>query len=922
MIITNLKVNHLTNPFGYDVKQPVFSFQVAESTGKHMKEARIRIATTESMENPVFDSGYSSDISSLAYAPEFLCEGGIRYYWDVSVVADNGDIGTSDVSRFEDGRKEKTWDIPWITAPFDQQTHPVFKKKFQTAEGKKVLQARLYMSGLGLYEAYLNGEKTGEEYLAPFYNDYRFWVQYQTYDITAQLQEGVNEIAASLGNGWYKGRFCYLNEGDNENIYGDHFQLSGELLITYEDGSEQRIQTDESWVCTESPVLFSNLYDGEIYDANIEINLQEELQEDLQENPDKVRHAVLIEAPKGTVTQRMSPPLVIHERISPVKLIRTPAGEQVLDFGQEITGWVEFDCDCPQGTKIHLQHGEILQQDNFYRDNLRSAKAEYTYISGGKPAHVRPHFTFYGFRYVKVEGIQLAEENLEHYNFEACAIYSDLDQTGKIETSDAKLNRLIENTLWGQKGNFLDVPTDCPQRDERLGWTGDAEVFCATASFHCDTAAFYRKFLKDMRLEQEINQGAVPYVVPDLLSTIREKAGEPAPDMTKSDWGEAGSCAWGDAATVIPWTMYQFYGDRNLLAEGYDNMKMWTDFIIHMDETYCQGRRLWQVGFHFADWLALDNPDPESCFGSTDPHYVASVYYLYSASMTAKAAAVLGYEKDAAYYEQIEREVRQAIRETYIDKDGRVKIETQTAAVLAIYFDLVSSEQMPRVVEQLMSMLKSNHMHLNTGFVGTAYLCKCLSKAGHTDAAYTLLFNEDYPSWLYEVNMGATTVWERWNSVLPDGSISGTGMNSLNHYAYGAVCEWIYQDVCGITPVEDAPGFKKVILAPKPDERLGWAYGEYMSAAGLYKSSWKMSGGHLSCEIEIPFDCEARFMAPDGFEIAEVKEIDFDSSEEEIRESAQKNPVTYSNGIKPAETTKITEHQFTAGVYQIKLIKR
>lgn len=862
MKITNLKVNHLTNPLGFNVKKPVFSFQVAESTGKVAKESRIRISAEESMQNPLYDSGYSSEISSLAFKPDFICEGGKRYYWDVSVRADNGEVGTSEAAWFEGGRKEEKWEIPWITAPFGQEIHPVFEKEFQLDAQRKAVSARLYISGLGVYEAYLNGEKTGDEYLAPFYNDYRFWVQYQTYDITRQLHEGTNQLAVALGNGWYKGRFCYLNDGDNANIYGDHFQLSAEILITYEDGGTQRIQTDESWKCRKSHVLFSNIYDGEVYDAN------------LDEQFLQMEQAVQIDSPRGCVTERMSPPLTIHERIRPVKLIYTPMGEQVLDFGQEITGWVEFDFEGVAGTKIHLQHGEILQQGNFYRDNLRTAKAEYTYISNGKSAHVRPHFTFYGFRYVKVKEIDLTEENLEKFQFEACAIYSDLDQTGRIETSNVKLNCLIENTLWGQKGNFLDVPTDCPQRDERLGWTGDAQVFCATASYHCDTAAFYRKFLKDMLLEQQVNQGAVPYVVPDLLSVIREKAGHPAPDMSKADWGEAGSCAWGDAATVIPWTLYQFYGDRTLLAETYDNMKQWTDFIIHMDETYCAGKRLWQVGFHFADWLALDNPDPESCFGSTDPHYVASVYYLYSASMTAKAAAVLGKEEDAAYYSKIEAEVKKAIQETYIQADGRVKIETQTAAVLAIYFDLVSKEQMPHTIEQLMSMLRKNNMHLNTGFVGTAYLCKCLSKAGHTDTAYTLLFNEDYPSWLYEVNMGATTIWERWNSVLPDGSISGTGMNSLNHYAYGAVCEWIYRDVCGIIPTEEGVGFKKIILAPKPDARLGWSYGEYMSASGLYKSSWKLDGNRLICEARIPFDCSARFVAPDGYEIREVEEID------------------------------------------------
>ncbi|MDD3277945.1 MAG: family 78 glycoside hydrolase catalytic domain [Lachnospiraceae bacterium] len=861
MIITNLKVNHLTNPLGYDLTNPVFSFQVARSTGKHLDKAQIRVASSADMEEVLYDSGCRKDISTLAFTPEYRFEGGKRYYWQVSAWAEDGDFGSSEPAWFEGGRKEENWDLPWITASFDQSIHPIFFRDFQLDTQKSVRNARLYILGLGLYEAYLNGEKVGTEYLAPYYNDYRFWVQYQTWDITEQLRAGENYIAIMLGNGWYKGRFCYLNGAANENIYGENFQLSAQLLICYEDETWQSIQTDTDWRCKKAPVVFSNIYDGEVYDGR--------LLSDREEYP-----VLSVKPPQGKVTCRMSPPLTIHERFCPVRLIHTPAGEQVLDFGQEITGWVEFDYDGSKGTRIHLAYGEILQEGNFYRENLRTAKAEYTYVSGEQSAHVRPHFTFFGFRYVKVEGISLTEENLARFHFEACAAYSDLEQTGRIETSNAKLNRLIENTKWGQKGNFLDVPTDCPQRDERLGWTGDAQVFCATACYHMDTAAFYRKYLRDCLLEQQINHGAVPYVVPDLLSVVREKMGEHAPDPSDTRWGESGSCAWGDAATVIPWTLYQFYGDKKLLAETYGNMKLWTDYILYIDENYCQGRRLWQAGFHFADWLALDNPDAQSCFGSTDPYYVASVYYYYSASMTAKAAAVLDKPEDAAYYHKIKEEVKAAIQKNYMGEAGAGKLKTQTALVLALYFDLAPEKDRPELTEQLLSMLESSNMHLTTGFVGTAYLNKCLSRAGLNREAYTLLFQEDYPSWLYEVNLGATTIWERWNSLLWDGSISDTGMNSLNHYAYGSICEWIYRDVCGIIPTEEGPGFKKIILAPKPDGRLGWVRAEYRSASGLYRSGWSLDGDQLICEVEIPFDCEAEFVIPEGYELEDKKVLD------------------------------------------------
>lgn len=878
MKITGLKTNHISNPLGYDIKSPVLSFVVEESTGKKLKAARIQISKNADMSEPIYDSGMSEEISSLGHVPaEGLAEsleGGCRYYWNVEAEADNGDRGLSETAWFEGGRKEEEWDLPWISAPFDKEEHPVIGKTFQVKNAEQVSSARLYIAGLGLYEAYLNGSKAGDEYLTPYFNDYRFWIQYGTYDVTAQLQEGENRIAVMLGNGWYKGRFGYEGGGKEKELYGDRYLLSAELVLTYADGHQERIVTDESWKCRKSPVRFSNIYDGEIYDASIciwdETNdvpaVLAELPQDLAADPAR------------KVCERKSVPLRIHERISPEKLIVTPKGEKLIDFGQEISGWVEFDYSGQKTDRIYLQYSEIMQEDCFYRDNLRTALAEFTYLPaaecGGESAasvHVRPHFTFYGFRYVKVEGIDLTEENLQDFNFRACAIYSDLERTGYITTSDPKLNRLIENTVWGQKGNFLDVPTDCPQRDERCGWTGDAQVFCATASYHMDTAAFYRKYLTDMLYEQQIGNGAVPYVVPDILSIYREHHNLPEFDLTENRWGEEGSCAWGDAATIIPWTLYQYYGDKQLLAETYPNMKAWTDFIIYMDENHCGGGRLWNVGFHFADWLALDNPEKGSCFGKTDPYFVASVYYMYSAQLTAKAAHVLGKAEDEAYYSRIAAEVKQAVRDEYITKTGRVATDTQTAQVLAIYFDLVPEEQKGKVAKELKRKLMDRNMHLDTGFVGTGYLCKALTKAGMAEDAWTLLFQEDYPSWLYEVNMGATTVWERWNSVLPDGSISDTGMNSLNHYAYGAVSEWIYRTAVGIAPDETVPGFKKAVFAPVPNKRLKFANASYASASGTWRFGWEYTPDDgLTFIAKVPFDCEGNFIIPEGYRMTEL----------------------------------------------------
>lgn len=887
MKLTNLKTNQIKNPLGFPVSSVSLSFQVEESTGTALKEARICISDRSDMSRIVYDSGMTDAVSSLGFQPDFHFEGGTRYYWTVSARADDGDFGESGVAWFEGGRRKTAWDVPWIASPFGRDIHPVMAKRFGgVGAGREVASARLYLSGLGVYEAYINGEKIGDEYLAPFFNDYRYWVQYETYDITAQIRSDANTIAVMLGEGWYKGRFGYLGEGKEAGIYGDEFLLSAELVIRYADGSEETIQTDETWDCFPSPVQSSSIYDGEVYDGRIRLwNDRGELAKEAMGSTQAARMAPREILPAGTVEERLSLPLTIHERISSPKLIITPKQEQVLDFGQEISGWVEFDCPASaRGAVIRLQHGEILQEGCFYRDNLRTAKAEFTYICPDGPekggadgsrseadsSHIRSHFTFFGFRYVKVSGVTLTQETVADWKFEACAMYSDLERTGFLTTSNEKLNRLIQNTLWGQKGNFLDVPTDCPQRDERLGWTGDAQVFCATASYHMDTGAFYRKYLKDMLFEQREHGGGVPYVVPDILSIVRRRHGEPEPDIRDNRWGEYGSCAWGDAATVIPWTMYLFYGDKKRLEEAYPNMKEWTDFIIHMEETVCGGGRLWNQGFHFADWLALDNPDPESCFGRTDAYYVASVYYLYSARLTAKAARTLGRMDDWEYYTRIADEVKAAVRREYITPDGHIKTETQTALVLALYFDLLEEERREAAAGRLKKRLEENGMHLDTGFVGTAYLCKALTKAGMTKEAYTLLCNEDYPSWLYEVNMGATTVWERWNSVLPDGSISGTGMNSLNHYAYGAVAEWMYQTMCGIAPDETAAGFKRAVIAPKPDERLSFVKGEYRSASGVYRAAWRREENRVVFEVEVPFDCQAVFYVPEGMRLTEI----------------------------------------------------
>ena len=855
MKIEKLKTNHIVNPLGYRMQNISLSWVVTEAAGNYAVKTRVQIATDAALTNLVHDSGERGDISSVDYAPEFALQPGTRYYWQVQVWDDAGDCGTSDNAWFEPAVEMKA--AHWIKAPFAENIQPLMRKT--VILDREVTRARLYICGLGVYEAYVNGEKIGDEHLAPYYNDYNLWLQYQTYDVTAQLQKGENCLGVMLGNGWYKGRFGYIEHLDK--LYGTVCHMICELHLTFADGSEQIIPSDESWQCAPSPVLKSSIYDGEVWDSRRKIphwNTVDYAGSDFAP-------AVLCEENSALLTPRMSLPVKIMERVKPVELIHTTAYELVIDFGQEVTGWVEFRCAEPADTEIMLQYGEILQQGKFYNDNLRTAKAEYHYIADGKETWVRPHFTFYGFRYVKVSGMR--EVNLA--DFVACVLYSEMERTGSIETSNPKVNRLIQNASWGQKGNFLDTPTDCPQRDERMGWTGDAQVFSPTANFFMYTPAFYAKYLHDMKLEQDALGGSVPNVVPNILGQIgRLLARQGKETDNAAVVSPNGSCAWGDAAAVIPWTVYRSFGDKELLAAQYGNMKDWVDHIRKVDVERCGGKYLWTDGFHFADWLALDNFHQDSCYGATDPYFVASAYYYYSTCLTAKAADVLGKAEDTAYYHDLAAHIKEAFLAEYYTKTGRLAQETQTALAIVLWLDLIPTGARQRQVDTLVAKIHEENDHLTTGFVGTPLLCPVLTENGHADLAYTLLFNEDFPGWLYEVNMGATTVWERWNSVLPDGSISDTGMNSLNHYAYGAIVEWMVRFMCGLNMTE--PAYTRFTVAPYPDARLDWAKLSYASAQGEIRCEWKRQDDCILYTVEVPFGTQADFVLPQDAAVTEI----------------------------------------------------
>jgi len=831
--ITQLKTNRIANPLGFAIEQPAFSWIAEDTSDTVQAAAQVLVSYDRHFEHVLFDSGRVDGpaIDSLAYRPPIELKPRTRCYWKVRVWGET-ERAESDVAWFETAKMDESWQAAWITPDWDDRgLHPILYRFFNLPA--RPIAARAYLCGLGLYHFELNGKKVGDEHFTPYCNAYDRWIQYQTFDITDHLEVGSNRVSVMLGNGWYKGR--YGANGGVAEFYGDRFALIGELHITLEDGSEVVVATDSSWRAQPAPVVASDIFDGETYDARIGKAVP---------SPETTFAVRPIELDKSRLEARRSLPVCINEAIKPVALIHTPAGETVLDMGQNMTGWVRFRTNAPEGTPIHLQFGETLQDGSFFRDNLRTAKAEYTYIADGTEAVVQPYFTFFGFRYVKLSGWAGA---LDLDDFTGCAVYSQMDLTGEIETSNEKVNQLLRNALWSQKGNFLDIPTDCPQRDERLGWTGDIQVFSGAACFNMDAAAFLAKYAYDLAQEQGKIGGMVPHIVPMV------------------NLNKGGSAAWADVATILPWNLYQFYGDLGILAQQFESMRAWVDYIQRIDDAG-GGRRLWTEGEHFGDWLSLDASDPTSRRGGTPHDFIASAFYCYSARLVAQAAALLGQQEQAEAYGQLSAEVKAAIQQEYFTATGRLAVPTQTGYVLALFMDLVPDAHRARTQADLVARLKADNAHLRTGFVGTPYLCRVLSASGANDLAYKLLLNEDYPSWLYAVNLGATTIWERWNSLNPDGSISSTGMNSLNHYAYGSIVEWMYRDMCGLNPTarDSGPtGFRHARIAPKPDRSLQWARVRYRSAAGLYTSGWRFDdAGRITIEIAIPFNASAQVVLP------------------------------------------------------------
>ena len=842
MKISHLKINGIKNPVGFAFDKVLCSWKVSDTKARKQIWARIEISLKKDFKDLIAVKEGGNLKSNETQIQVSLCPH-TTYYWRVKVTGDNGEIGVSDVAFFETGKRSEPWKAMWIGPDIDDKFHPVLRKQFRMSFAEKEPEkARLYICGLGVYEAYVNGKKAGEDYLAPFINDYRECFQYQTYDVTellkSQKEEQILEII--LGKGWYLGTFGL--DGEDKN-FGDRMAAIAELRIEYAGGKCEIVGTDLSWQYRGSDIEDSGIYFGEILNRHLWKN-----RKNLWKQVDKVEI-------EGRLVERYSLPLKVKEERIPVEILCTPLGETVLDMGQNFAGYMEFMADFPVGTKIEIECGEVLQKNNFYHDNYRDAAAKFIYVSDGRRETVRPHFTYYGYRYLKVSGWP---RELKKMDIVGKVVYSDLDRTGFIESSDEKINRLYQNCLWSQKSNFLDMPTDCPQRSERLGWTGDAQVFAKTASYNMDTRAFFRKYLQDLRSEQKRCGGGVPNFIPNL-----EKI-------------SIFSSAWGDAATFLPSQLYETFGNLAEMEDYYPLMKDWVDYMTEEDEK--KGKTyMFQPAMQFGDWLALDGISEQSMKGGTDDNYIGAVYYYRSTVLLAQMAKRLAeaveedygqkticifdkeYSADALKYESLAENIRQAILNEYFTPSGRLSIDTQAAYVIALKFGIYRDKE--KLKKQFHDRLRRDGYKIKCGFVGAPLLCTVLCENGMENLAYHFLFQESFPSWLYCVNLGATTIWERWNSLLADGTISGTGMNSLNHYSYGSVAEFFYSHIAGILPLE--AGYSRVLIEPKPNVKFHYFNCSYDSACGKYVVNWKIEeNGMFNLHCEIPFGCEAEVVLP------------------------------------------------------------
>jgi len=734
------------------------------------------------------------------------------------------------------------WTARLISPDDDFAGAPLLRTEFALEDGHGGIgSAVLHATAHGVFQAYLNGAPVGDDVLSPGWSSYEWRLRYRTYEVTALLTTDPSSppvLGFALGNGWFRGR---LGWSGGRGYYGDELGVLAQLEITYADGHVQRVVTDGDWTAGPSAVTANDLYDGQDVDAR--------LVSDAWLRPGFVGDGWVGVHPGerdvATLAPYVSPPVRRVDERAPARIWTSPSGKTLVDFGQNLVGWVKFAARGTAGSVITLRHAEVLEHEELGTRPLRSAEATDRFTLSGGDDVFEPTFTFHGFRYLEVDGWpgELTADDLT-----AVVISTDLERIGTFECSNDLLTRLHSNVVWGARGNFVDVPTDCPQRDERLGWTGDLAAFAPTAVYLFDAQSFLRDWLLDLDLEQRHADGMVPFVVPDVLKYLDHPPEFPTPDST---------AVWSDAAVWVTWAVYQAYGDVSVLADAFPAMAA----HVRRVEGLRSPTGLWDTGFQFGDWLDPTAPPEEPFKAKADNGVVATICLFRSASLVAEAARLLGRDDDAAHFADVAEQTRAAFVTHYLHDDGTIHSDAPTVYALAIVFGLLDENRTARSGERLAALVAEGGYHIQTGFAGTPFVTDALTLTGHLDDAYRLLLQTECPSWLYPVTMDATTIWERWDSMLPDGTINPGEMTSFNHYALGAVADWMHRTIGGIAPAE--PGYRTVRVAPRPGGGIEWATSSLRTPYGVVAVSWTDGPEGLTLEIEVPDGVTAVVDLPD-----------------------------------------------------------
>lgn len=879
--LAGLKCEYLIDPLGIDVTTPRLSWIIEASSDKvyNQKQTAYHILVASAPERlteadaDLWNSGkISSDENfQVGYKGKVLISQQ-KCYWKVKIWnTKNNFTQWSDVAFWSMGLlQESDWKAKWIGDQPDMvqkvykdnldkydpknnstlnnvrpvaPSSPMLRKKFTVKSPVK--NALLYVSALGYYEIALNGIKTGDHVLAPEWTDYNKRVQYQVFDLSQNLRQGENVLSSVLGDGWYLGMLGptkWHKDYPHRGVYGNDRRLIAQLVINFTDGTQQIVGTDESWkINTKGFIVSADNFLGQTIDAQ---NIPQGWK-DIDFNDESWEKAYVDDAVKKNMEAQKSEPVRVYQYLPPVSI--SPLGDKVIvDFGQNIAGWTQLKITGEKGAKLKIRHGEMLDDDgSLYTKNLAAAiqEDEYT-LSGGKD-EFEPSFTYHGFRYIEISGLKAP---LDKAQIRACAISSDPDVTGSFECSNLKLNQLYKNIIWTQRNNMTSIPTDCPQRDERMGWMGDAQVFCQNSMFNMDMAAFYTKWVKDIRDAQSL-RGTFPDI---------------APHANKPDIRFSNAPAWADAGIIVPWRMYQNYGDKELLRHHYDAMKRYIENIRNQNPNH-----LWikDTGNHYGDWLNANTVIAEGYSktrGEIPKDVFATAFYANSTKLFSQIAAVLGNEKDAKEYLSLSENIRAKFNEEFVDSLGKIKGNTQSAYALALDFELLPENKQTLAFNHLIECIKEYDYRISTGFITTVMMMKELTKRGRNDIAYQLLESERLPSWIYSINQGATTIWERWDGYVKGRGFQNAGMNSFCHYSIGSVGEWLYRTVLGINPDDAFPGYKHFIIHPQPGGSLTWAKGNYKSINGLVASEWKLEKELFTLDIEIPVNTSATVILPSG----------------------------------------------------------